>query len=349
MNGHFTHRPLLKTLLILSILLTGFGVASFFPNVVADLIFSILTAFVLNPVVTFLESRFRIRKSLAAFLVIFFVAGTAVSAIYLLFPFAVKSISSMIDALRTFPFDQELNKKTKDLAESFPFINPAVVTEKTHAILQKGIHLLESGIETVAGFAATVVIVPFVAYFLIVDGDKAVNGFIELIPNKYFEMSLNVFYKIKVKLVDYFKGWLLECAIIGILSIAGLTILGVNHAVFIGIAAGFANLIPYFGPVVGASLAVIVSMTQTGNFSMLLPILLLTVLIRIIDDIAIQPLCYSASIDMHPAAVVLILLIGHELMGIAGLMLAMPIATILKTTAVETYWGLKHYQITSAT
>lgn len=82
---------------------------------------------------------------------------------------------------------------------------------------------------------------------------------------------------------------------------------------------------------------------------MLGPILLLTVFIRLVDDLVVQPLCISTSIDMHPLAVVLVLLFGDELMGIAGLVLAMPIATILRVTAVETYWGLKHYRITSST
>jgi predicted PurR-regulated permease PerM len=254
----------------------------------------------------------------------------------------------MAHALQAFPFDQKLNEKTQELAKSFPFINSVTATEKIHVALQNGLQLAESGLETVAGFAASLIIVPFIAYFLIADSDKAIKKFIEFIPNKYFEMTLNVLYKIKIKLVGYLKGWILECTIIGVLSIFGLTILGVDYAVFIGIAAGIANLVPYFGPLVGASLAVIVSMTQTGNFSMLGPILLLTVFIRIIDDIVIQPLCFSTSIDMHPLAVVLILIFGHELMGIAGLVLAMPIATILKTTAVETYWGLKHYHITSS-
>ncbi len=348
MTSHYAHRPFLKTLILLVILLTCFWFASFFPNVVADLILSVLTAFALKPVVTVIELRLKIRRRLAAFIVIFFIAGTAVSTGYLLFPLAIKSIGSMVNALRTFPFDQKLNEETKDLARSFPFLSSAVTAEKVHTVLQNGIQLLESGLETVAGFAAIIVIVPFISYFLIVDGDKAIKRFIEIIPNKYFEMSLNVFYKIKIKLVGYFKGWMLECTIIGVLSIAGLTVLGVDHALFIGIAAGIANLVPYFGPVVGASLAVLVSMTQTGDFSMLGPILLMTVLIRVIDDVVIQPFCFSNSIDMHPVAVVLVLLVGHELMGIAGLVLAMPIATILRTTVIETFWGLKHYQITSA-
>jgi predicted PurR-regulated permease PerM len=50
---------------------------------------------------------------------------------------------------------------------------------------------------------------------------------------------------------------------------------------------------------------------------------------------------------MHPVAVVLVLIIGHQLMGISGMVISIPIATILRVSAIETYWGLKHYTITA--
>ena len=348
MNTSYTHRPMSKTIMLVGMIITCFWIASFFADVVVLLIFSILTAFMLKPLVTYLELRFEMRKSFAVLNVFLLVGCAMVLAVYLLIPIAVKNIRSMADALQTFPFDQKLNEKVQGLARSYPFINSASTTEKIHVALQKGMDLMRSSLETVAGFAANLIIVPFISYFLIADGDNAAKRFIEHIPNKYFEMALNVIHKIKTNLVGYLKGWILECTIIGILSIIGLSLLGINYAVFIGIMAGIANLVPYFGPIVGASLAVIVSITQTGDFSMLGPILLLTVFIRLVDDFVVQPLCFSTSIDMHPLAVVLVLLFGHELMGIAGLVLAMPIATILRVTAVETYWGLKHYRITSS-
>ena len=131
------------------------------------------------------------------------------------------------------------------------------------------------------------------------------------------------------------------------LTIIGLTILGVQYSVLIGALAGVANLIPYVGVAVAATLAAIVSLTQLGNFSMLVPIGIMMLVIRGIDDTIVQPMCFAKSIDMHPLMVILVLIIGHELLGIAGLVVAIPLATILKASANETYWGLKHYSITA--
>jgi predicted PurR-regulated permease PerM len=80
---------------------------------------------------------------------------------------------------------------------------------------------------------------------------------------------------------------------------------------------------------------------------MFLPIAILLIVIRLIDDLILQPLCFGKSLDMHPVAVVLVLIIGHQLMGISGMVISIPIATILRVSAIETYWGLKHYTITA--
>jgi predicted PurR-regulated permease PerM len=135
---------------------------------------------------------------------------------------------------------------------------------------------------------------------------------------------------------------------VGVLNIIGFYIIGVDYAILLGIIAGISNLIPYIGPFFGVIPALLVSLTQCGDFRQVVPILALTlVFVQLLDNIIIQPLCFSKTVDMHPVTVILVLIIGNSLMGIAGMLVAIPIATILKESAVETYWGLKNYQITA--
>jgi predicted PurR-regulated permease PerM len=139
----------------------------------------------------------------------------------------------------------------------------------------------------------------------------------------------------------------LDSTIIGLLSIVGYTIIGVDYPVLIGVIAGVANLVPYLGPIVGAVPAFMVSVMQYGDFSKAIPIVILTFAIQMIDNTVVQPLCFSKSIDMHPVTVILVLIIGNELMGVAGMLVAIPLFTILKASATETFWGLKNYRITA--
>ncbi len=73
----------------------------------------------------------------------------------------------------------------------------------------------------------------------------------------------------------------------------------------------------------------------------------MTIIIQLIDNIIVQPLCFAKTVDMHPVTVIIVLLIGNSLMGVTGMLLAIPLYTIIKASVKETYWGLKNYKITT--
>jgi predicted PurR-regulated permease PerM len=347
MTNFHANRPFGKVAILVAVIIVCFWIASYFSGLVVTLIVSVLSAFVMRPVVKFLEFRLGMRRSVSI-AVVFLLAGTAtVVGLMEIIPLFTNTVRSMYDAFKVFDFDSKLTDVARGLTAHTPFIKPEDLLNKAHLALDAGLQMLGDSVSTMAGFAVNLAIVPFITYFVLAQGDRAMKHLVEHVPNKYFEMTLNVFHKIGKDLVGYLKGWILDSAIIGLLSIVGLTILGVQYSVLIGALAGIANLIPYLGPVVGATLAILVSLTQLGDFSMLGPILVMTLIIRVIDDTIVQPICFAKSIDMHPLMVILVLIIGHELLGIAGLVLAIPLATILKASALETYWGLKHYSITA--
>jgi predicted PurR-regulated permease PerM len=253
----------------------------------------------------------------------------------------------MYEQLRVFPFEEKLTIAAKETAGHILFVNTATIGDKVHILIERALQSIGNATGTVASYLVNLIIVPFIAYFILAEGDVGIKKFVERIPNKYFEMSLNIMDKLGKVLVFYLRGLILECSIVGGLSIIGFMIIGVPYAVLLGVLAGIANLIPYIGPIVGISMAVIASLTKTGDFQMLLPLFLFYLIMRVIDDGFLQPRCLGKSLEMHPVAVVLVLIIGHQLMGVAGMMISIPVATILRVAATETYWGLKHYTITA--
>lgn len=341
------NRPFLKVLFLLGIIILSFWVASFFPDLVLTLIISGLTAFVLRPVVLFLEFRLGLRRSLAI-AVVFLLAGgaTALFAIEVV-PILVDRVKSMYDGFKSFPFDEKLNEATRGVAANIPFIDPNDMTQKVHTVITSGLQMLGDGLGAAAGFVVNLAIVPFITYFILAEGDSALKHMIRRVPNKYFEMTLNVLNKIQRDLVGYLRGWILDSIIIGILSIVGYQVIGIEYAILIGVVAGIANLVPYLGPIVGAIPAFLVSLTQFGDFQKAVPIIVLTFAIQLVDNTVVQPLCFSKTVDMHPVTVIFVLIIGNTMMGVAGMLVAIPLATILKASATETYWGLKNYQITA--
>ncbi len=347
MTSHPSNRPFLKVAALIAIIIICFWIASYFSGLVMTLIVSGLSAFVMRPIVKLLEFRLGLRRSLSIVIVFLLVGGATVLGVMQLIPLFVGTVRSMYDAFRVFNFDEKLGEVASGLTAHVPFIKPEDLVRKAHIALDAGLQMLGDSVGTLAGFAVNLAIVPFITYFILAEGDDAMKKLIERVPNKYFEMTLNVLHKIGRDLVGYLKGWIIDSIIIGVLTIVGLTILGVQYSVLIGAMAGVANLVPYLGPVVGATLAILVSLTQLGKFSLLGNIIIMTLIIRVIDDTVVQPICFAKSIDMHPLMVIVVLIVGHELLGIAGLVIAIPLATVLKVSAIETYWGLKHYSITA--
>jgi predicted PurR-regulated permease PerM len=342
-----SNRPFLKVLGALTIVVISFWVLSQFPDIVITLIISGLLAFVLRPLVTFLEFRIGLRRSLSIATVFLVVGGGLAMLAVEIVPFLIGRAQGLYDSFKNFPFDLKLHEAAVGLSAQFPIIDPQAISQKVYGLIAGGTELLGGLLSGLAGFLVNLAIVPFITYFILAEGDLAFKRLIEKVPNKYFEMTLNVLNRMQKDLVGYLRGWILDSIIIGVLSVIGYMIIGVDYPFLIGAVAGIANLVPYLGPIVGAVPAFLVTLTQYGDFRMVAPIMVLTLTIQMIDNIIVQPLCFSKTVDMHPVTVIFVLIIGNTLMGVAGMILAIPLATILKATAVETYWGLKHYRITA--
>jgi len=343
-----SNRPMTKVLFLLGIIILGFWIISFFPDLVLTLLFSILSAFILHPLVALIEFRFGIRRPFSASIVFLIVGGGLIIIGFLFIPFAIERLKILYDGFRNFPFNQKLNEAAINLTANIPFMDPETVTQKVHVFVQNGLQWLSNLLASTTGFLVNLAIVPFITFFILAEGDIAIRELIERVPNKYFEMSLNVLNKIQKDLVGYLRGWILDSVIVGLLNIVGFYLIGVNYAILLGIFAGFSNLIPYVGPFFGVIPALLISLSQCGDFRQAFLIIAVTlVLVQLLDNIFIQPFCFSKTVNMHPVTVVVVLIIGNSLMGIIGMLLAIPIATILKTSAIETYWGLKNYRITA--
>jgi predicted PurR-regulated permease PerM len=341
------NRAFLKVLFLLGLLLATFWVLTYFPDLVLMLILSVLIAFVLKPIVKFFEFKIGMRRSLAVLVVFLLIGGILGGLGYIAVPIAMEGIKEMYAKFKDFPWDEKLLLFARDLSTTFSFLKPDDIAGEAHSMIKSLIEMLNGALQNVISYAVTFLIVPFITYFALAEGDAGFKNLIERVPNKYFEMTLNVFYKISIDLVGYLKGWLLDSLFVGIVSIIGYYIIGVDNAILIGIVAGVANLVPYLGPVAGAVPAFLLSLTQYGDFRMLGPIALVTVSVQLIDNMMIQPLCFAKSVDMHPITVIIVLLVGNTLMGVMGMLIAIPLFTILKVSATETYWGLRHYRITA--
>ncbi|MBP3191150.1 AI-2E family transporter [Natronogracilivirga saccharolytica] len=188
-------------------------------------------------------------------------------------------------------------------------------------------------------------VVPFATFFILKDGARLRRNILQLVPNKYFETVLTGIEKIEKRLVTYFKSVGLQSIIIATTATITLSFVGLNNALSVGIAAGVANIIPYFGPIIGYVLSIIVSILETGDFSLVIFVIIAIAITQVIDNIIVQPLLFSRSANLHPLVVLFVVMTGAELAGIFGMLIAVPLTAVIVITAKQISWSLENYHV----
>jgi predicted PurR-regulated permease PerM len=150
-----------------------------------------------------------------------------------------------------------------------------------------------------------------------------------LIKERKNQTLSNLMTDINSIMSSFIRGQLLDALIVGILSSIGLSIIGLDFAVLIGMTAGIANIIPYFGPIIGSVPAVIVGLLSGSPIKALLAVIVLVV-VQQIDGTLIAPKVVGDSVGLHPVFVMLSILIGGAYFGLLGMLIAVPTAAIIK-------------------
>ena len=191
----------------------------------------------------------------------------------------------------------------------------------------------------------TGVIILFLTFFLLNSGHQMKKAFIQVVPNRFFEPALALIQGLDRQLGDYLRSRLIQTIILSIIAAIGYWILGLRFAILIGIIAGLANLIPYIGPFIGTIPAIIVVFLESrfGPGWSLLAVIILTLAIQIIDNAIITPLIIGKSVELGPVTTIVVVLLGEQLLGLIGLLMAVPIAAMCKLIIEEVWTQFKGY------
>lgn len=190
-----------------------------------------------------------------------------------------------------------------------------------------------------------VLIIPVCTFFLLKDGYLLRRRMLKIVPNAYFETTLVILDKIESRLIIYFSSILLQSTIVGFLSYVFLSIVGLESALLVGVTIGLANSIPYFGPIIGYVLSVVVSIYEVGSVELVPGSLLAILVVQVVDNVFLQPMIFSKSADLHPVYILFAVLIGAEVAGVLGMLLAIPVVTILRITITEIHWSFQQYHV----
>lgn len=205
-------------------------------------------------------------------------------------------------------------------------------------------------IGTIGNIFIAIFAISFISFFLIKDNELLMRGILSIAPVDREQQVKLVVKKIVKLLSRYFTGLIIEVSAIILLVTIGLWAIGIafSHAIVIGFVAGFLNVIPYVGPLIGMAFGSIIAIATEltdeipDNLLLLfLGIIAVFLIIQLIDNFVLQPLIYSNSVNASPLEIFIVILMAGTIGGISGMILAIPIYTIIRVIAKETLSQIK--------
>lgn len=200
---------------------------------------------------------------------------------------------------------------------------------------------MASIIGAVANTVLVLVIVPFILFYMLKDGEKLENHAIALFNPKRREDVRHILIDIDKTLSSYIQGQGIVCLCVGLLCLITFSIIGLDYALLLAVIAGITNIIPYFGPWIGAIPAVIVGLFQSPVMALI--VVIAVVVIQQVESSLISPQVIGKKLNMHPITVMFLILIAGRIIGLIGMILVVPtygICRVLFSHALR-LWRLK--------
>lgn len=303
-------------------------------------VYTVALVYLLRPVVEYISKK-KVPRTLAVFLTYFFIIIIVLLLLFYLFPIIVKQLIAFGTALRTqfIPTAQQVFKKFFDAYQAKFKGTPLDLREGLSSLVNqvKSVNysriagnISGATINIVSGIL-NLVLAPVLAFFILKDLPVIKETIVNLVPEGRRLEVLDIIGKVNEVLSGFLKGQIIIASFVGVLATIWFWILGLKFPLLLGIIAGVFNIVPYFGPIIGGGTAAIVALFGTANplFRALIVIIGMFV-IQQIDSMLISPLVLKRQVNLHPVLIVFSLLIGGSLLGILGLLLAVPVAAVSK-------------------
>lgn len=179
-----------------------------------------------------------------------------------------------------------------------------------------------------ASFLVMLVIIPFILFYMLKDGHHLSDGIVQFIPKENRKEAKDVLFDMNKALNTYVMGQVIVSVCVGIMVFIWYTIIGLEYSLILALVAMFTNLIPFVGPFIGTFPAVIVGLIESPW--MMLQVIFGVIIVQQIESNLISPQVMGRALDVHPLTIILLLLVGGSLVGLFGLILAVPVYAVLK-------------------
>ncbi|WP_366922562.1 AI-2E family transporter [Metallumcola ferriviriculae] len=294
-------------------------------------IIALVIAYLLNPVVKKLGDL-KVPRVLAIILVYSAVITVVVILALYGVPKVVRELNRFADAIPY--YTQQVQEYLRSVRGDYSRSNiPESIKQVTDETLADAEDMLIAAVQSVADSiiglfsqVLSVIIAPVLAFYMLKDWETLGRYTFSLLPTGWREEAAFLFHEIDVVLTKFIRGHLLVAFTVGTLTALGLASIRMKFALLLGIVAGIADIIPYFGPIIGAVPAVALALLQS-KYQAFYAVGVM-VIVQQLESNIISPKILGDSLGLHPLVIIFVLLAGGELFGIVGMLLAVPVTAV---------------------
>ncbi|BBH19310.1 UPF0118 membrane protein YrrI [Paenibacillus baekrokdamisoli] len=302
----------------------------FLRSVFAPFLIAMIISYVLNPIVSLLNDR-KVPRTIAV-LLIYAVFCASLTVILM------NAIPMFLEQL------DELNRHMPDFTMKAQSIvndlnNSSFLPESIREGINKSLYKLEkqasesifdfiNNIGAMINFVFIAFIIPFLAFYILKDFEVFERTLLTYVPKSHRKHAVRLLKDVDHALGSYIRGQFLVCLIVGILAYIGYVIIGMPYPLLLASVVAVTNIIPYLGPFFGAAPALV--MATTISFKMMLMVVIVNTACQILESNVISPQVVGRTLHMHPLSIIFALLVGGEIAGIVGMILAVPIFAAVK-------------------
>ena len=325
-------RIALRIVTVIAALFLFLSVSFLLWKILAPFLISYILFFALKPLVNALEHR-GVTHTPAVLIVFFGIFGALVLLLVLIIPSLVGEFSNIKNNLDTYERSFLLFVDRMKIILSGFSVGSSSPGKDYFSRFEGSLNSLAiSFAKNLPGILSTIglycMVIPFATFFLLLDHRRITKLLIGIVPNRYFEVTLNLFYNLNRQFSLILRGMFISVIIISLLSTIGLWVIGLRFPLIIGFFAGISNLIPYAGPIVGI-VAAFASAVMTGSApGMYISIIIVFVLVQFLDNTLVQPIVLAKSTNLHPLLVLFLVLLGSSFGGVIGMFLIIPVVSL---------------------
>ena len=301
-----------------------------------------LIAYMIYPMVTFVQYKLKVKNRVASIIIVLLSLTIVITlASIVLIPPFIEEFSKLKELLSNYFIVGSQKAAIPGTIENFvkeymievkDSLNEVNITQAIRSLLPKAWTLLSHSVSLIVSIFAAFIVILYM-FFILLDYESIASGWINLVPKKYRETTNRIVTDVKDGMNRYFRGQALVAFSVGILFCIGFLIIDFPLAIGFGLFIGLLNMVPYLQLVALVPtilLALLKAADTGGNFWWILCCALLVFcIVQVIQDAFIVPKVMGKITGLNPAIILLSLSIWGALMGIVGMIIALPCTTII--------------------